>query len=524
MKKEAFSEETSETFINNDSDKIYPYCISLVVAALKEIEKFWIEKINNNQTENTIIQNLFSLLNYEILLIQQISKYYNLYIYNSDEDNIKLINQIIGINKELMNAKIKRIINAYSNTKVKEKNEKIIDDQNILNYKITKFKKADNNKYLGMKDNKTDYTNFNEFTFKDKKMKSTRNNKNNSLNRNNSFENNDKINNIKETKKEENKNCSIISNTLSNINQTNINDLTTINNFISTTPNFNNNTISHLDGSINNEQVSILCCSPYRRKKIVESPNQHKIKINLANKFAKNNNDNNELTNISDISRQSKKSLSSNICFSQSAFNFKKKEKVSTIPIEENPVRKVKNIILNAKTSNILLIRTDTPTNIRIINRHRHTTHDNNHRTLNLVDEADKSNFFKDKMKKIRKHKSKNYIYSNSLTRFYKMNNKDKIKKYNSNKNLYIEKKKGNENANNNKKPKKVVNNKERKSNQILKDGMKKIEKRLNSKDAKKELYKNKSNDSLALIKKMVANKASINNYKKANKNLKNYN
>ena len=53
---------------------------------------------------------------------------------------------------------------------------------------------------------------------------------------------------------------------------------------------------------------------------------------------------------------------------------------------------------------------------------------------------------------------------------------------------------------------------------------MKKIEKRLNSKDAKKELYKNKSNDSLALIKKMVANKASINNYKKANKNLKNYN
>ena len=77
MKKEAFSEETSETFINNDSDKIYPYCISLVVAALKEIEKFWIEKINNNQTENTIIQNLFSLLNYEILLIQQISKYLN---------------------------------------------------------------------------------------------------------------------------------------------------------------------------------------------------------------------------------------------------------------------------------------------------------------------------------------------------------------------------------------------------------------------------------------------------------------
>ena len=93
-------------------------------------------------------------------------------MYNSDEDNIKLINQIIGINKELMNEKIKRIINAYSNPKVKERKEIIIDDKNILNYKITKFnKKADNNKYYGIKDNKTDYINFNDFTFKEKKMK-----------------------------------------------------------------------------------------------------------------------------------------------------------------------------------------------------------------------------------------------------------------------------------------------------------------------------------------------------------------
>ena len=76
-----------------------------------------------------------------------------------------------------------------------------------LNYKIAKFnKKVDNNKYSGIKDNKTDYTNFNDFTFKEKKMKSTRNYNNNVLNRNISYENNDKNNKIKETKKEENKN------------------------------------------------------------------------------------------------------------------------------------------------------------------------------------------------------------------------------------------------------------------------------------------------------------------------------
>ena len=48
------------------------------------------------------------------------------------------------------------------------------------------------------------------------------------------------------------------------------------------------------------------------------------------------------------------------------------------------------------------------------------------------------------------------------------------------------------------------VNNKERKCNQILKDGMKKIEKRLNSKEHKKELYKTRSNDCFSLVKKMI--------------------
>lgn len=524
MKKEAFSEDISESFSNNDSDKIYPYCISLVTTTLKEIEKFWIGKINNNTTEKTIIQTLFSLLNYEILLIQQISKYYNLYMYNSDEDNLKLINQIISINKELMNEKIKRIINAYSNSKVREKKEKIIEEQNILNYKIKKLnQKADNNKYFGIKNNKTDYNNFNELTFKEKKLNSTRNNnKNNALNRNFSYENNGKINKIKETKKEENKNCSIISNTLSNVNQTNINDLLPTNNFISFTPNFNNNTINYFEGSNNKDQVSLICCSPYRKKKIAESPSHHKIKINLANKFVKNNNDNNEITNISNISRHSKKSFNSNTCFSQSTFNFKKKENVYTIPVDENPIRKVKNIILNAKNSNLLLIRDESPTNIRILNKQRHTTHDNNHRTFNILEENEKSNFYKDKIKRIRKYNSKKFIYSNSLINFYKMNNKDKIKKSNSNKNFNIEKNKVNGTVNNNKNPKKFINNKERKSNQILKDGMKKMEKRLNSKDAKKELCKTKSNDSLALIKKMSGNKININNNKKAIRNRKN--
>ena len=87
-----------------------------------------------------------------------------------------------------------------------------------------------------------------------------------------------------------------------------------------------------------------------------------------------------------------------------------------------------KNIIFNAKNSNLLPIRADTPTNIRILNKQRHITYDNYHRTLNFLDEVDKSNFFKDKMNRIRKYNSKNILNSYSLTSFYKIIIKIEIK------------------------------------------------------------------------------------------------
>ena len=53
------------------------------------------------------------------------------------------------------------------------------------------------------------------------------------------------------------------------------------------------------------------------------------------------------------------------------------------------------------------------------------------------------------------------------------------------------------------------------------------MKKRLKSKDAKKEIYKPKSNDNLSLIKKLSSSKTNINNNnnnKRFNKNWKNYN
>ncbi len=111
MKSQISNEQLSDSFSTKQSEKIYPFCISLVSSSLKELENEWNQKIENNKSKKNIIHSLFSLLNFQILLIQQISKYYNLYLYNSDEDNMKLIKQIININKDLINKKIDTIIN-----------------------------------------------------------------------------------------------------------------------------------------------------------------------------------------------------------------------------------------------------------------------------------------------------------------------------------------------------------------------------------------------------------------------------
>ena len=515
------NEQISESYSTKESEKIYPFCISLVSSSLKELQNEWNKKINNNKSKKNIIQLLFSLLDYQILLIQQISKYYNLYIYNLDEDNIKLIKQTININKELMTKKIKTIVNYNSNEK---NNNCKINEGKILNYKISKYNE-NKNKFLQIKDNNTNYlkdSSFRENKNKMKKIKIKNTSKNNmdcgSKNKLN------KILQLKEDKnskyKEEIKNNSILftKNITSqfNKNKLNLNNIE-INNFKSSTHKLEKKQ-EQLKRS-HTEKYKLLCLSsPYHKKKILESQKNNRIKINLAEKFLKNN-ENSEFATLSNISRHSKKSINNMLCLTQYNFNNKNKENINTLPVEENPVRKVKNIILNAKNSNLLFIKTNTPTNISILNRQRHTTYNTNRNYL-LSDDL---NLDYDKnLNNIVKNRRKIFSFSNLTKNFYqiKNSNNNEIKKSMSNKyffNIQIE------NKNNNKdfKIESInikVKNKDRKSHQILKDGMKNIEKRLNSKSKdKKGIYKNKSNDCLILIKKM-ANNLNVNS-KKINNN-----
>ena len=505
MKKHILKDDVSEFHISKEQEKIYPFCISLVTAQLNEIENDWLKRIKNNIAKKNLIQLLFSLLNYEIILIQQISKYYNLYIYNLEEDNIKLMNQIISINKELMNKKIKAIIATCLNSNENNNND---NDQNIFNYKILKFneknKKVTENKLLQLIENDTD--SIKEFCFSDTKKSSSRNKNNNDLNRNFSYEERDKM--LKQNKREEKKNNSILSNKNTNMESNN-----NINNNNST----NQSMKSHLKRK--NNKISIICCSPYVKKKIIETPKDNKIKINLANKFMRNNLETNDQTTISNLSRQSKKSFHNNLCLTQTTFNAKKKENIYTIPNEENPVRKVKNIILNAKNSNLLVIRTNTPTNIRLLHKHQHLTMNENQGEYFL------SEGNKDIITKIKKNYSRNILLTNSYKNLYCSTNNEerKIKKSMSNKNFLNVKNMKKQINNKTKRPSKIQNNKERKCNQILKDGMKKMEKRL-SKDAKKELFKTKSNESISIIKKISTKSNGINNKKVSKILLKNFN
>ena len=511
MERKKSNEQFSDTSSTRESEKIYPFCISLVSSLLKELENEWVNKLNDiGMSNNNIIQLLFSLLNYQILLIQQISKYYNIYLYNSDEDNIRFIDQIVEINKELINKKIKRIINISLNIVSNEKNNNInpnnnknINEEKMLNYKITKLHNETNNKIINEQIQINCNSNSNrDYSYKDIGKKTYKN-----------FGYNEKKNKIVKIKdikkKEENKNCSTLSNITieKNINKLNLNDM------IINTQSKNFNRRNELLKRNNTEKSDILYVSPYQKKKNLESSqnnNNGKIKINLNDKFVKNNNnENNEFATLSNISRHhSKNTLQNNQCLAQTIANFHKKQNIYTLSVEENPVRKVKNIILNAKNpSSFFLKLENSPSNNDILNKERYTAYSTN-RNYILSEEANKE-FHKGLSNKIKKHKIKISCFNNSSNIIHKTNNNLEIKKSMSDKNFLSIK-----NINNINKKSIKVQNKERKCNQILKDGMKKIEKRLSSKDGKKNLYKTKSNECLSLIKRMIKkanNKKNIN-------------
>ena len=92
-----------------NSNRIFNYCINLVSSSIKELENSWYQKEIIKDNLKKLIQSLFSLLNNQIIFIEQISKY-DIYSKDQHKKNYLLVQQIITINKTLINKNIQKII------------------------------------------------------------------------------------------------------------------------------------------------------------------------------------------------------------------------------------------------------------------------------------------------------------------------------------------------------------------------------------------------------------------------------
>ena len=91
-------------FINENSTILNTNVILLVSDLLRVLENEWYSKLKDNLPYTNIAHYIFSLLNYQITLIQQLSEY-NIESYSSKE-----IEPIIFFNKNIISKKIEQII------------------------------------------------------------------------------------------------------------------------------------------------------------------------------------------------------------------------------------------------------------------------------------------------------------------------------------------------------------------------------------------------------------------------------
>ena len=91
-------------YINENSTALNTNVIVIVSDLLRVLENEWYSKLKENLLYTNMAHNIFSLLNYQITLIQQLSEY-NIETYISKE-----IEPIISFNKNIISKKIEKII------------------------------------------------------------------------------------------------------------------------------------------------------------------------------------------------------------------------------------------------------------------------------------------------------------------------------------------------------------------------------------------------------------------------------
>ena len=437
--------------IHNNNELIdksqYTFCVSLISQLIEEIE---IETKNlNKNNQKKILQSIFSLLKNQIKLFQELFMVQGKQMYNIVQ--FKEIKNIFDKGKEYIKNDI-NIILSYSkanNENISTKNTIHCTNTNSTNNSQHLIENKNSNNKNKLYNTKTFNEKINNYLIKNEERKLANDNimktitKNNETSNNNSSFNIVKQNkskkNILNIKKNQIKNNKKIKDKLQNKDIKDKNFLINSENKNYENNNYKSNTKTDFNNSKTCQRISV-----NQVNKINSNPNPKKASGLRKERNLKETN--------SSIAPQS-------------------------MYIEENPVRKVKNIILNARSLSSL--------NIEVNNKYLYSN-----KNENLKSSSSVSSFSK-------------YLRSN-LNSKNDLENDFERKNYCSPfKTVYQNEQK----PTNDKQNLKKGYSKDRKSSEMLIDGMKNIKMKLNSIDIKRKMKKANSIGDLTYIKILMKNK-----------------
>ena len=137
--------ENNEILFNNE---YFMKSLSTIININKELEKELYSKLYDEKEDflkdninKTIINSIFSLLNFQITLISQLTELNSKFSKKSEINQQKIIEKLVNFTKELLYQKIKQIVILYHNNIIYKN---YIDNSSLLKINNDKYTKKKN--------------------------------------------------------------------------------------------------------------------------------------------------------------------------------------------------------------------------------------------------------------------------------------------------------------------------------------------------------------------------------------------
>ena len=442
---------------NNQSidKKQYNFCISLISQLIEETEFETNINSNKNNRDRKILLTIFSLLKFQIKLFQELFIVQDKKLYNIVE--FQQIKNIFENGKKYIKKNLKQIL-SHSISILQDKSSKntinnIANSSNNSQNIIIENKNTPKSKHYNTK---TFNKKLNNYLIKNEERKLTNNNIMKTISKNNDFPNNScSIPYFHIFKQNQPKKC------LCNIKKNNTMKYKNINSKLrkkkKTNENKNKNYTTNKkiknceDSNINESNI----------KSDFNLISSQKISVNQINKIFPNKND-----KTTDINKE--RNFQTANSYLQNGY------------LEENPVRKVKNIIINARSLSSL--------NIVLNNRYVYTNKRSNDKLKNSSSVGSFNKYLINNTNKSQNDYGYGAERKTYTSTFYTVGQKES---QDIDEKLYLKK----------------AFSKDRKSSEILIDGMRNIKMKLNSLEKNMKIKKANSIGDLSYIKTLMKNK-----------------